>query len=68
MVGVAALEVVVDVVVDEPVAEHIVTWEHDIEVAVAVIVPLTSACKVKIVKQSVAVAVLHDELEDDIDD
>jgi hypothetical protein len=68
MVGVAEFEVVVDVVVDEPVAEHIVTWEHDIEVSVAVIDPLVSACKVKMVEQSVAVTVLQEELEDDVDD
>jgi hypothetical protein len=66
-VGVAELELVVEVVVDEPVAEHNVTWEHETDVTVAVIDPVASACKVKMVEQSVAVTVLQDELEDVVD-
>jgi hypothetical protein len=62
-VGVEEADVVVDVVVDDPVAEHWENVEQDTEVTVAVIVPET--LNLKILEQSVAVAVSQDDVDDD---
>ena len=61
--GVEEADVVVDVVVDDPVAEHWENVEQDTEVTVAVIVPET--LNLKILEQSVAVAVSQDDVDDD---
>lgn len=62
--GVDEAEVVVDVVVDDPVAEHRENVEQDTEVIVDVTVPGT--LNVKVVEQSVAVAASQVDVEDDV--
>jgi hypothetical protein len=48
-------------VVEEPVAEHIVTTAHEVEVKLEVTVP--NMLTVRIVEQSKAEAVLQDEVD-----